>query len=69
MEYRRSFFLVRELVEQRKQKQKDEIFKEKAPILWKCRNCGYVYEGAEAPEICPCCDHPKAFFERFAENY
>ena len=49
--------------------QKDEIFKEKAPILWKCRNCGYVYEGAEAPEICPCCDHPKAFFERFAENY
>ena len=44
-------------------------FKEKAPILWKCRNCGYVYEGAEAPDKCPCCDHPKAYFERFADNY
>ena len=49
--------------------QQDATFKEKAPILWKCRNCGYVYEGAEAPDKCPCCDHPKAYFERFADNY
>ena len=49
--------------------QQDATFKEKAPILWKCRNCGYVYEGAEAPDLCPCCAHPKAYFERFADNY
>lgn len=45
------------------------VFKEEEPILWHCRNCGYIYEGAEAPDKCPCCDHPKAYFERFAENY
>lgn len=44
-------------------------FKEEVPVLWKCRNCGYVYEGEEAPDKCPCCDHPKAYFERLAENY
>ena len=44
-------------------------FKNDVPILWKCRNCGYVYEGTEAPEKCPCCDHPKAYFERLCENY
>ena len=44
-------------------------FSEELPILWKCRNCGYVYEGKEAPEKCPCCDQPKAYFERLAENY
>ena len=49
--------------------QQDKTFREEAPILWKCRNCGYVYEGAEAPDKCPCCDHPKAYFERFADNY
>ena len=44
-------------------------FKEEVPVLWKCRNCGFVYEGEEAPEVCPCCNHPKAYFERVAENY
>ena len=44
-------------------------FKSDVPILWKCRNCGYVYEGTEAPELCPCCAHPKAYFERLCENY
>lgn len=44
-------------------------FKGQAPLGWKCRNCGYIYYGEEAPEVCPCCDHPKAYFERKAENY
>lgn len=44
-------------------------FKNDVPILWKCRNCGYVYEGKEAPEKCPACAHPKAYFERLCENY
>ena len=48
----------------------DEIvFSRDGDRIWKCRNCGYVYEGAEAPDKCPCCDHPKAYFERFADNY
>lgn len=46
-----------------------KVFKKDKPILWKCRNCGYIHEGAEAPEICPACRHPKAHFEVFCENY
>jgi rubrerythrin len=37
--------------------------------MWKCGNCGYVHEGTEAPEKCPACIHPQAFFELFAEIY
>lgn len=48
---------------------KDATFKGDAPLGWKCRNCGYIHEGENAPEICPVCAHPKAFFERKAENY
>ena len=47
------------------------VFKSKdgEKTVWVCRNCGYVYEGEEAPAICPACSHPKAYFERKAENY
>lgn len=48
---------------------KEETFKGNAPLGWKCRNCGYIHEGENAPEICPACAHPKAYFERKAENY
>ena len=44
-------------------------FKGDAPLGWKCNNCGYIYEGEEAPEVCPVCAHPKAYFERKVENY
>ena len=44
-------------------------FKEEKQTLWHCRNCGFIYEGEEAPEVCPCCNHPKAYFERKADNY
>lgn len=46
-----------------------KTFKDEAPLGWKCNNCGYIYEGDEAPEICPVCAHPRAYFERKAENY
>lgn len=45
------------------------IFKKAAPVRWHCRNCGYVHEGTEAPEVCPCCKHGRAFFEVLCENY
>jgi rubrerythrin len=46
-----------------------EVFKKPSVVRWRCRNCGYVYEGAEAPELCPACDHPQAHYELLAENY
>jgi len=45
------------------------VFKRPSPIKWRCRNCGYVHEDAEAPEKCPACDHPQAYYEILAENY
>ena len=46
-----------------------KVFKKDEPVKWKCRNCGYVHEGAEAVEECPACKHPKAYFELLCENY
>lgn len=42
----------------------DIVFKNDQITIWKCRNCGYVFAGEEAPEKCPVCDHPRAFFEQ-----
>lgn len=49
--------------------EKGVVFKKDKPVRWKCRNCGYVHEGLEAPEKCPSCLHPKAYFELKEENY
>ncbi len=49
--------------------EKGEVFKRDGKVYWKCRNCGYIYEGTEAPEFCPTCAHPRAYFELLAENY
>ncbi len=46
-----------------------EVFKKSAPIRWKCRNCGYVHEAAEAPQMCPTCLHPQSYFEIKEVNY
>jgi rubrerythrin len=46
-----------------------KVFKKDAPIKWKCRNCGYVFEGKEVPENCPVCNHARSFFEVWCENY
>lgn len=46
-----------------------KVFKKGEIVKWKCRNCGYVHEGMEAPLICPACLHPQAYYEILAENY
>jgi rubrerythrin len=45
------------------------VFTREKPVLWHCRNCGYIHEGATAPESCPACRHPQAYFELWAEMY
>ena len=45
------------------------VFSRNGEKIWKCRNCGHIVIGKEAPEICPVCNHPKAYFEIKAENY
>ena len=45
------------------------VFKGDGVTVWKCRNCGYIHIGDSAPETCPVCNHPQAYFEIQAENY
>ena len=45
------------------------VFKKKKPVKWHCINCGYISEGDKAPDQCPACKHPQAFYEVLAENY
>lgn len=45
------------------------VFKKAESVFWKCNNCGYIYEGEEAPKTCPACIHPQGYFEVFIENY
>lgn len=47
----------------------DRVFKKDIEVVWQCRNCGYLTIGKEAPETCPACLHPRAFFEVKKENY
>ena len=47
----------------------DRVFKREGVVIWRCRNCGYLHEGTEAPEICPACEHPQAHFELLGENW
>lgn len=49
--------------------EQDRVFKRDQPIVWRCRNCGWLHEGTAAPEACPACAHPRAHFEILAENY
>jgi len=46
-----------------------KVFTKEGQQVWMCRNCGYIYVGEKAPEVCPCCNHPQAFFEVKAFNY
>lgn len=46
-----------------------KMFKADGEVYWKCRNCGYVHKGKEAPELCPVCKHKQAYFERKCENW
>jgi rubrerythrin len=45
------------------------VFKKDKIVKWKCRNCGYVHEGKDAPKKCPACSHPQAYYELKSENY
>ncbi len=45
------------------------VFRRGEPVRWKCRNCGYVHEGIDAPELCPACKHPRAYYELWVESY
>lgn len=47
----------------------EKVFVSEDIVIWKCRNCGHIHVGREAPEICPTCAHPKSYFERQAKNY
>ena len=46
-----------------------KVFKKDASTTWQCRNCGYVHDGEEAPEMCPACAHAQAHFEVLGENW
>jgi rubrerythrin len=47
----------------------DRVFKREETVVWRCRNCGYLHEGGEAPEICPACAHDRDHFELLGENW
>ncbi len=49
--------------------EKKQVFKKDKAVKWKCRNCGYVHEGKETPDVCPACHHPKSYYELWVENY
>jgi rubrerythrin len=45
------------------------VFTKDKPVTWRCLNCGYIHHGPEAPEACPACAHPRAYYELLAENW
>lgn len=62
-EHERRFLAFRENIE------KDKVFKRENVATWKCSNCGYTHQGTAAPELCPACAHPKAYFELLVETW
>jgi rubrerythrin len=46
-----------------------KVFKKDKKVVWRCLNCGYLYEGTEAPKACPACAHPQAYYEVLGENW
>jgi rubrerythrin len=49
--------------------QSKSVFKKNVEVEWKCRNCGYVHKGKEAPKLCPACKHPQSYYEILERNY
>ena len=49
--------------------QDKKVFEKDGVVVWQCANCGHLYIGEKAPEVCPVCDHPKAYFAVRAENW
>ena len=48
---------------------KERVFSKDGDVIWQCANCGHIVVGKKAPEVCPVCDHPQAYFQVKAENY
>jgi rubrerythrin len=48
---------------------KECVFSKENDVIWQCSNCGHIVIGKKAPEVCPVCDHPQAYFQVKAENY
>lgn len=46
-----------------------KVFKKDQAVIWRCTNCGFLYEGTDAPKACPACAHPQAYFEVLGENW
>lgn len=49
--------------------ERNTVFQKPQSVVWRCRNCGYLHEGTQAPDMCPACDHPQAHFELLGENW
>jgi rubrerythrin len=49
--------------------QSGQVFAKSGKVKWRCRNCGFVYEGEKAMQMCPVCKHPQAYFEIVADNF
>ncbi|KLU59887.1 rubrerythrin [Peptococcaceae bacterium CEB3] len=49
--------------------QESKVFAKPEKVYWRCRNCGHIHEGPEAPDVCPVCSHPQAYYEIVAANY
>lgn len=49
--------------------EEEKAFKKDEVTVWQCRNCGFIYEGKEAPKMCPACQHPQSFFEVMKQNW
>ena len=49
--------------------EKGVVFKRQKPVVWRCRNCGYLHTGMEAPASCPACAHPQSYCELLGENW
>jgi rubrerythrin len=47
----------------------NKVFKKDGVVRWKCRNCGYIHEGKDAPKDCPACKHPQAYYELLSDNF
>lgn len=47
----------------------NEVFQKQTEVKWRCNNCGYIHQGQNAPDVCPVCAHPKAYFEVKTDNY
>ncbi|ODS42383.1 MAG: rubrerythrin [Candidatus Altiarchaeales archaeon IMC4] len=49
--------------------QNKKVFNKDKIVKWKCRNCGYIHEGMDAPKVCPACKHPQSYYELLADNF